>query len=460
MTPTQHTRPHLWRARAAASAVFGIGIALALTSCAPASFAQRDWEQRVGAASGVVGASWSYYNGWPSSGSKYTAELEVSPELTEEEANEIARLSCEGEPRFDDVFVRTAPGDSHWSATKYGLVGSCFDPEELVRFARVLDALRSSGPELTGEVVVHSFDPDGYQEEPDDGSLDLVAETTTAESLFTLLREIRLRAEDIPLEFRGWVDEDGSTITNFGPPLDLHVPAGFPLDTALPLLERAYDLPHRAIRFSPDGISVSPANVGMISDPATLALQADSQQAGVPFSVLPPQGPSSDERKREAYGPLILAIAALPGIAEVQLPAPAGGAETKVRATEWSALGSALELIAASAPVGAEIYLEGPQDTMFVRVLNGGEQHPGMVEAYAQMMQAQATIPQAEFVALVVYDDRITMRFDLADTATAADLSVARAALLQLIEASPIDEISLNAPSELPSEQLGARSPS
>lgn len=454
--------PHA-RPGSAAGARGPVGVLAALTlsctliACTPISLGQQAWERRLEAADGIEDASWRFYNGWPTTSSRYTAEVETSPDLTEDQAREIARLSCEGEPRLDELDARTSAQDGRWSATKYGLPGSCFDANELVRYASVLESLRATGSELSGEVVVFTFDPERPRREGvDSDTLDLTAETTSAETLFTLLREIRSRNSDIALSFRGSVDGDGRTITNTGAPIDLLVPAEFDLEGALPLLERAYALQHRGLSFTPEGITISPATVAMISDPATLALREAAEQAGVRFTVLPPGGDGADGQRNEAYAALTTALAAIPGITNVELPKQSSGSETKIRANDDQAIADALELIAGAEDVNAEFYIEGPPDTMFVRVMRGAQHNSGMPEAFQDMLQAKQSVPHAGYVALIVYPDRIHMRFDLDETATSTDVDRARSDLLRVIEESPIDEVSLHPPYPAPWEELEA----
>ncbi len=453
MAPTQQTSANVRRLLAA---LVGAATAGALAACTPISFAQQAWEGRLDSADGIVDASWRFYNGWPTSSSKYMAEIETTPDLTEEQAREIAHLSCEGEPRIDEFDARTTARDGHWNATKYGLLGSCFNPDELVRYARVLAALEATGPALTGEAIVFTFDPDEPRREGVDAdTLDLRAETTTAETLFALLHEIRSRNGDVALSFSGSVDDDGSTITDDGAPIEVLVPAGFDLDTVIPVLKSAYALEHHGITFNADGITVSPATVAMISDTATLAVQAEAEQAGIRFTVLPPGGGGdADDQTGAAYSTLTTALAALPGISSVEL----GGSETSVRAGDEQAIAAALELIAGSEDANTEFYIEGPADTMFVRVLRGAQRKDGTLEAFQQMIEARQTILHADYVALIVGSDSIRMRFDLDDTAAKTDISNARTALLKMIEQSPIDEVSLHPPYPAPWEELEATS--
>lgn len=423
-----------------------------LAACTPISFAQQAWEGRLDSADGIVDASWRFYNGWPTSRSTYRAEIETTPDLTEEQAREIALLSCEGEPRLDEFDARTTAQDGRWNATKYGLQGSCFNPEELVRYASVLAALEAVGPALTGEAVVFTFDPDDPRRDGVDGdTLDLTAETTTTATLFAFLHEIRSRNTNVALSFRGSVDSDGSTITNNGAQIDVLMPVGFDVERALPVLESAYALPHNGITFTEDGITVSPATVAMISDPATLAVQAKAEQAGIQFVVLlPGENGSADDQTSAAYSALTTTLAALPGISSVEL----GGSETTIRANDEQTIAAALELITGSEDANTEFYIEGPADTMFVRVLRGAQHKEGTPEAFQQMLDARETISHAGFVALIVYSDSIRMRFDLDDTATRTDIGNARTALLRVIEQSPIDEISLQPPYPTPWEEL------
>lgn len=325
-----------------------------------------------------------------------------------------------------------------------------------MRYAGVLAALEATGPALAGEAIVFTFDPDEPRREGVDGdTLDLRAETTTPETLFALLHEIRSRNGDIALSFSGSVDDDGSTITDDGAPIEVLVPAGFDLDSVIPVLTSAYALDHHGIAFDADGITVSPATVAMISAPATLAVQAEVEQAGIRFTVLPPGGGGdADDQTGAAYSALTNALAALPGISSVEL----GGSETSVRASDEQAIAAALELVASSDDANAEFYIEGPADSMFVRVLRGAQQKPGTLEAFQQMLEARQTIAHSDYVALIVGSDSIKMRFDLDDAAPKADISSARTALQQVIEKSPIDDVSLQPPYPAPWETIEAAS--
>lgn len=441
------------------AATLGLAALLALTACTPLGFAQRSWENRIDKAAGVEDASWSYYNGWPSSGSKYNAEIAVSPDLTEEQALEIARLSCKGEPRLDEVIVRTGRYDSPTKATMYGLASSCFNPDELAGYARVLAAIKAMGPSFVGEVIVHAYDPaDDYSNEGDTGALTLNAEATSSATLFTLLDEIRSRNEDAPLDFRGWVGDDGSTITNFGLPIDVRIPAGYDLGAALPLLERAYDLAHVGIVLTSEGITVSPGAVSTISSPETLELQAEAQQVGIPFEVLPPQGRGLSEQEQAPYGELVLSLAALPGVYAVDLPGQDGDPATAVRAADPQAIAAALDLIAVADPLRAEFYIESPSDNMFARVLASKVRNPGMTGAFAKMVEARQAIPFAESSSLVVGSDNTRMSISLSDGITRAQFQQARRTLLPMLASpSPIDEINLDAPESFPSEVLSSK---
>lgn len=463
MSPTMNMRPRRLRWKLGASAALALIATLVLSGCGAVSIEQRLWESRVSSAPGVERAQWDYYNGWPSSGTRYTAEIKISPNLSEAEAQEIAKLSCQGNPRFDDVYVDTTSSssnlESNWKATLYGLSGSCFNPEHLQDFTRVLGALDAGGPDLVGEVDARVFDPaDADQVRFDEYTLSLTIETTSTPSLFDLLREIRTRTGATPLEIDAWVDGDGSTLTNFGIPVRATLPAGYDPAPAFDILERAYDLPHQGLKLSPDGISVTPGSIRMLSDPLTLELQAESIEAGIPFTLLPPQNSSGNEEENEAYSVLLLELAELPGITGVQMPSSSGSDTTKVTASELSAIPEALRLIQRSEPAGAEFYITDAADTMFVRISRGAQQNKNMVEAFEQMIRAQAEIPKAGFAAIIVGKESISMRFDLTEAVTKPDIDNARAALLRLIESSPIDEVSLYPPSAFPNETLGAAS--
>ncbi len=95
---------------------------------------------------------------------------------------------------------------------------------------------------------------------------------------------------------------------------------------------------------------------------------------------------------------------------------------------------------------------------MFVRVLRGAQQKQGTLEAFQQMLEARQTIAHSDYVALIVGSDSIKMRFDLDDAATKADISSARTALQQVIEKSPIDDVSLQPPYPAPWETIEAAS--
>lgn len=474
MTAYPSKKPRGLRWSLAASPVLAIVASLTLSGCGALSLEHHLWESRLDSAPGVEVASWRYSNNWPSSGPRYTADITVSPTLSEAEAKEIARLSCQGSPRFDDVTVTSASsgtrGDTDtdtgadtgtetgadWEARLYGLSGSCFNPQHLQDFTRVLGAMGSSGSDLVGEVDARVFDPaDGELNGIDEYTLHLTAETTSTRSLFTLLREIRTHTSATPLEIEAWVDDDGRTLTNFGVPLRATLPVGYDPAAAFNILERAYDLPHQGIAFSPAGISITPGSVGMLRDPSTLQLQAESIEAGISFTVLPPQNSTSDQKENEAYGALLLQLAEVPGVAEVHMPAPEQGTGTRIIASELSAIPEVLRVIQTSETAGAEFYVTDVQDTMFVRVQRGAQHTNETVEAFEQMIRAQGEIPSAGYAALIVQKDGIRMRFDLLATATQAELNGARAELLRLLETSPIDEVSLYPPSPFPSEDLG-----
>lgn len=322
-----------------------------------------------------------------------------------------------------------------------------------MRYASVLAALEATGPDLRGQVDGLTFDPERPRRSGiDENTLDLQARTASVDTLFTLLLEIRSRNTDVALGVFGAVSDDASQISSSKSPIDMLVPAGFDLDSVIPVLTSAYALDHHGIAFDADGITVSPATVAMISDPATLAVQAEAEQAGVGFTVLPPGGGDADDQTGAAYSALTTALAVLPGISSVEL----GGSETSVRASDEQAIAAALELIASGDDANAEFYIEGPADSMFVRVLRGAQQKPGTLEAFQQMLEARQTIAHSDYVALIVGSDSIRMRFDLDDTATKADISSARSALLQVIEQSPIDEVSLQPPYPAPWEELKA----
>ncbi len=461
MTTPGSMRPRRLRWKLGAPSALALIATLTLSGCGAVSIEQRLWESRVSAAPGVERANWNYYNGWPNFDSKYTAEIRISPKLSEAEAQEIAQLSCQGNPRFDDVYVDTASSFSNsmpnWEATLYGLAGACFNPEHLQDFTRVLGALGSGGPDLIGEVDARVFDPtDGDQGPFNEYTLSLTIETTSTQSLFTLLREVRTRTGATPLEIEAWVDGDGSTLTNFGIPVRATLPAGYDPARAFDILERAYDLPHQGLELSPEGISLTPGSMKMLSDPLTLELQAESIEAGIPFTLLPPQNSSGNQEENQAYSALLLELAESPGITGVQMPSSSGSDVTKVTASELDAIPEALRLIQSSEPAGAEFYVTDAADTMFVRVSRGAQQNPNTVEAFEQMVRAQAGIPKAGFAAIIVNKESISMRFDLTDAVTKSDVNNARAALLQLIEASTIDEVSLYPPAPFPSETLGA----
>lgn len=432
--PTRNTS----RARAASLVGATLVAALSVSACTPLSIGQRNWEGRLDRADGVIDASWRYQHNWPSSGPKYSGFVDLAPHLTDDEARDIARLSCDGGPRFDELYFSAEAEDGRWSASKYGLETSCFDEEELVRFALVLAALDTTGADVMGEAVVFS----DHAARP---TLNMNLETTSTENLFSVLREIDARNPDAALDIQAWVDDDGSTITNFGEVITIETPTGYRLSEALPMLEQAYRLPHRSVTFAPDGLTIWAATPQALTSPETAAVRASADRLNVTvyLRLAIPTHLNPDEAAAEEQ--LILALHELDRVTEVSLGSISSTGGINVTARDRAGLADALEVIASHGQSGSEIYLEtAAHDPFFVRISRHSAPVAGVNEAYAHMLTALENIPHAEYAALIVEPEQIRMRFDLDAGASASAVQQAKDQLHQLIEQTSINEVSFS----------------
>ncbi|GAB2560501.1 hypothetical protein [Leucobacter ruminantium] len=419
---------------------------IALSGCGSLDPGHGRWQKQMESAAGVESADWNYYSGWPTSSNRYTGRVELSPDLTTQQARAIADVGCSSPTEFSDLTFESRAVDERWRATGYGPTDSCRDPAALERFSVVLETLEATGPDFLGEVIVFSEEEAGAADEgPSEPRFRVTAETTTLPSLLELLGELRHRTPDVAFEFNGWVDGDGSAITNFGEPIAVRIPAQYEIDDLLPLLKLAAAMPHRGISFADGALDVAVGDPRMLESPDAERLRTAADAIDVPVTVHL-DGPGGGDESA-SYDELIIALDALPEVESVTLPASRGGAEVTVRARDWESVPGILALVAEHSPVEAEFFIEGADpDQGFVRISRGGDA-TGAVEAYTAMNSARGSIPHAAFAALIISSDTIRMRFDLDGTTSPNDVDRASATLMDLIDSSEIDEVSLWVPS-------------
>lgn len=428
-----------------ASVAAGLCSILALVGCGGLGIAQGDWERRVSDAPGVVSAE--SVKRTVSITTFFEGEIVVSPGLTDDQAREIARLSCEDQPELSQITVTASAPQDAWEARQRDLKPSCFNPELLVGFARVLGALQA----------VHGFEGEALVAgEPDPESEDALQLRVLAEeetTLIDLLSETHDRSADRPLRY---VAEQGLEWKGSSYSFSVNIPAGYNLDTVLPLLTRVVlddELPRSGVSLEGDVLVINVPAVVFVTDPQYDPLRADAEAIGLTLELRPPSNYSTDVDEQAAHEEAIGQIRYLPGVTSVTYPS---GSEQAVviEVTRADRIPGVLEYLGASPVQRAAFSIEAPEpDVVFVRVEPGGS-YPRASAALEAMTLTRVAVPEARVTAVNVSTDGVWMRLDLDADASDSDRAAARKVVNDLIDSGMVDEATLSGldsgPEELP----------
>lgn len=321
------------------------------------------------------------------------------------------------------------------------LIGSCFDAEQLVRYATVLESIQlMTTPESAPvKAFVRSFSPEAVERETPAGEIPLEVHIDSGtEEMFALLQEIQARNADSPLFFMG-TGELGND-----QPLTVEVPEGYDLAPALTLLKRAFDVPHRGVALSDTEIQIK-LRSERTDDPTLLALEQDAAAAGISLSVIA-DGSAGTDDENAAFDALLADLQSISGVQSAEAPYrnEDGFGRLTVRVNSEDAAQQALELIISSEPLAKNIEIEATHEPWSVTLVEGGLNNPDAPIAFTKLMQARSKIPAAEETELVVAADELLAKLSLKDSASKNEVSDARSKLQELIDESPIDSITLS----------------
>ena len=434
-------RTPLARALRTIGALVTLTLAVPLVACSQSGGEQRVWVKRMQTAPGVESVEWQYHDNWPSARSYHEARVVVSPQFTVADAEEFARLSCEGGERIDQISVHTQSSSQLHEAEMPDLLGSCFDAEQLVRYATVLESIQAVTTATSAPInaVVRSFGPEAVERETPAGEIPLEVHIDSGtEEMFALLQEIQARNADSPLFFMG-TGELGDD-----QPLTVEVPEGYDLAPTLTLLKRAFDVPHRGVTLSDTEIQIK-LRSERTDDPTLLALEQDAAAAGISLSVIA-DGSAGTGDENAAFDALLADLQSISGVQSAEAPYrnEDGFGRLTVQVNSEDAAQQALELIISSEPLAKNIEIEATHEPWSVALVEGGLNNPDAPIAFTKLMQARSKIPAAEETELVVAADELLAKLSLKDSASKNEVSDARSKLQALIDESPIDSITLS----------------
>lgn len=424
----------------AVGALAALTLTIPLVACGQSGGEQRGWVKRMQAAPGVESVEWQYHDNWPTARSFHEARVVVSPQFTVADAEALARLSCEGGERIDQISVQTQGSDQLHEAAMPDLIGSCFDAEQLVRYATVLESVQLVTTSASAPITafVRSFSPEAVDEGTPAAKIPFEVHIDSGdEEMFALLQEIRARNIDSPLVFigTGGLGDDQ--------PLNVEVPGGYDLSPVLSLLRRAFDVPHRGVTFSEAGIQIK-LRSARTDDPTLITLEQDAEAAGIALSVVA-SGSAGTGDENAAFDTLLNGLQGISGVQSAEAPyrSEDGFGRLTVRVDSEDAAYQALELILSSEPLAKNVEIEATHEPWSVALVEGGLNNPEAPIAFTKLMQARSKIPAAEKTKLVVAADELLVQLSLKDSASKNEVSDARAKLQELVDASPIDSITL-----------------
>ena len=434
-------RTPLARALRTIGALVTLTLAVPLVACSQSGGEQRVWVKRMQTAPGVESVEWQYHDNWPTARSYHESRVVVSPQFSVADAEAFARLSCEGGERLDQISVQAQGSGQLLEATMPDLIGSCFDAEQLVRYATALESIQlMTTPESAPvKAFVRSFSPEAVERETPAGEIPLEVHIDSGiEEMFALLQEIQARNADSPLFFMG-TGELGND-----QPLTVEVPEGYDLAPALTLLKRAFDVPHRGVTLSDTEIQIK-LRSERTDDPTLLALEQDAAAAGISLSVIA-SGSAGTGDENAAFDALLADLQSISGVQSAEAPyrSEDGVGRLTVQVSSEDAAQQALELIISSEPLAKNIEIEATHEPWSVALVEGGLNNPDAPIAFTKLMQARSKITAAEETELVVAADELLAKLSLKDSASKNEVSDARTKLQALIDESLIDSITLS----------------
>ncbi|MDI6022429.1 hypothetical protein QBL02_02600 [Leucobacter sp. UT-8R-CII-1-4] len=295
---------------------------LALSGCG-VSISHSDWERRISQSDAVISADWEYLNNWPTGGSVYTGRVILDMGMTEQQAREMAQLSCREDAIFDEIHYEADSQGFKIVAEKRGLQGKCSDEEELANFSRILEVLNRQPASFEADLLVWSYETrtDYATGEEETKPPSIRFKTTTVEDLFAFAEQAHAAVGvNDPFSFTGAVDEKVSLLSDTGMELDIDVPAGLDLSKVFPILAEAYLLDHRGIKFrEDDGIVVAMNDLEYLASEDTNRVRELADAAGVPFNLVfgdNPYGSSTVSAVRQQF---LADLAVLPSVESAQL---------------------------------------------------------------------------------------------------------------------------------------------
>lgn len=290
-----------------------VALALTLSGCS-LSVVHNNWERSISKSDAVISAEWDYQNNWPTGGAKYSADVILDFEMTEDQAREMVRMSCSESALFDEIIFEASSQRNSAFAEKRGLEGECSDEEELVHFSRILSVVAQQPESFEADVLVWSYDTrtDYGTKEEVLSPPSIWATTTTAEDLFAFAVQTHAAVgTNDPFDFTGAVDEHVSRLSNTGNEIYIDVPASYDLSSVFPVLAEAYNLDHQG----PDtGIVVALKDIEtLVGDEAAQVLEfADA--AGVPIELRLADNPFGSSSVSETRQQFLTELAELPAV--------------------------------------------------------------------------------------------------------------------------------------------------
>lgn len=426
--------------------------ALLLAGCAIRAQEQA-WASAVRSAEGVAAADWSYRNNWPSSGPSSTGSLALEAGLTEEQAADLAEISCGAAAQpLDRVSVETSAGDDAWRVSAYDIGDSCFDAERLVRFAAVVDAAATPGAAFRGEVDIAFPEPDEPVDPSagDDRWSPLLRLTTTAPDAATMRRLLEhawpaFAGIDAAVELQ-YDAPQGSALAREA--VELRLAAG-DAPAALPrLLEAALAEDHRAIRYENGTLTVEIGTSGGLPEAAN-RLRTIAEGSGVDVETRLPRMAGSDDPAAEQR--VVDAALALPLTTGIEFP-EAGSVSSpgpRVRVSEMRGLDPLVLLLVEQNPGRVPFRILGPGEDqpLELDLFGGALSADETLHLYDVADELRNEVAGVEFVMVrVLPEDRTLLRVDIAASATASEARAVRERVRELVPDPALHRIIISDP--------------
>ncbi|MFC5337915.1 hypothetical protein [Leucobacter denitrificans] len=211
----------------------------------------------------------------------------VSPDLTLEQAAEIAAVSCAHATKITQISLSTTEGYGENGRVDSVIAeDSCIDESALVRFAQMCSAMNDLLEQgYVGEFYVEGiYGPDGRLSEAPaelDGHFGLRAGAAEEEMLIVALRAIHTRISDSSLEFTGYVSENGTLLSPTENTLTARLSPDTKLDKHLPFVNTLFSGWRHSVAVTDNSVAVQVSNSLNLASQQLRDLIAQGEASGI-----------------------------------------------------------------------------------------------------------------------------------------------------------------------------------